>query len=44
MCRHGLFERILIFLTESSPIALIMVMMMMMGDCLKFYEYSLCGA
>lgn len=44
MCRHGSFERILIFLTESSPIALIMVMMMMMGDCLKFYEYSLCGA
>lgn len=43
MCRHGSFERILIFLTESSPIALIMVIMMMMGDCLKFYEYSFAG-
>lgn len=31
MCRHGSFERILIFLTESPPIALIM--MMMMDDC-----------
>lgn len=30
----------LYFLQKAPPIALIMVMMMMMGDCLKFYELA----